>query len=579
MKRFTIVFLLILIICIIGKASADAVTPPIEKSSNLVLYLPLDEGTGTITSDQSGNGNDGVISNCTWVVGRYGYALEFPDTGGNSYIKINTSDSLNVSYFTIAFWIYIKEDRTNSNVFKITKYIYPTGYTIWLTWSGGSSYAYPGIKIDDESGYWSTDVNLGEWVWVVIIYDGTYAKLYVNGKYTGNDAYVPAGAADANAEDLYIIGNDVIVDEIRMWNTTLTASEIEKMYEALRVKIYNELNFTELDAVNSTLNLRKTYQYNLSVDSIVNAAIIFHKDLKEYGDFILTAISDGYEKRNYVVNLMEQARVELNAYLPPSDQAVTALFKLKDYTGRFTQNPILIMKKATPNGLITVLSQYFDTSYQTYVYLVSGEYYQIYISNGQEMRNVGYYTTTVSTSSEIIIGNLTIQPVTYGKPVQFKWSIDNDTITFEYATAYGTTTYVNFTLKNETSTIYYAESTEQSGSFMYSGLNPNETTWLIFYANNTEGEIYFKTVLFAPTKKEGIVISPPLGNLLFGGLAILVALIATPLSLPFGLVLATAVVGFATYMGWMDLGWNVVWALAVISIISFFVESRMRGGS
>ncbi len=46
-----------------GQAFASAPT------DGLVGYWPMDEGSGTITHDTSGNGNNGTINGATWVAG------------------------------------------------------------------------------------------------------------------------------------------------------------------------------------------------------------------------------------------------------------------------------------------------------------------------------------------------------------------------------------------------------------------------------------------------------------------------------------------------------------------------------
>ena len=43
----------------------------VTNDSSLVLYLPFDEGTGTVTKDRSSSGKDGTLfGNPTWVAGR-----------------------------------------------------------------------------------------------------------------------------------------------------------------------------------------------------------------------------------------------------------------------------------------------------------------------------------------------------------------------------------------------------------------------------------------------------------------------------------------------------------------------------
>ena len=63
----------------------------VTDDSSLLLYLPFDEGTGTVTKDRSSSGKDGTFAgNPTWVAGKRGYALELDGTG----------DQINVENFS-----------------------------------------------------------------------------------------------------------------------------------------------------------------------------------------------------------------------------------------------------------------------------------------------------------------------------------------------------------------------------------------------------------------------------------------------------------------------------------------------
>ncbi len=75
----------------------------IDQAQGLVLYLPFDEGSGTIAKDYSGNGNDGTLCNgatCgvqgpTWTTGKVGGALSFD--GVDDYVIVPDSASLNIT--------------------------------------------------------------------------------------------------------------------------------------------------------------------------------------------------------------------------------------------------------------------------------------------------------------------------------------------------------------------------------------------------------------------------------------------------------------------------------------------------
>src|SRR5262249_17783943 len=65
----------------------------------------LDEGSGTTTADQSGNHNNGTLSNATWSAsGKFGKALSF--NGTNSFVSVPDANSLDLtSGLTVEGWV------------------------------------------------------------------------------------------------------------------------------------------------------------------------------------------------------------------------------------------------------------------------------------------------------------------------------------------------------------------------------------------------------------------------------------------------------------------------------------------
>jgi hypothetical protein len=73
--------------------------------NGLVLWLPMDEGSGNIAYDYSGNNNHGTLYNGpAWVDGKIGKALNFSQAS-NQRVVVNDPLSLRVNDYTIVFWI------------------------------------------------------------------------------------------------------------------------------------------------------------------------------------------------------------------------------------------------------------------------------------------------------------------------------------------------------------------------------------------------------------------------------------------------------------------------------------------
>lgn len=92
---YSVSFILVLVLALTSMAKAD-----------LVAYWPLDEGTGTIAVDVSGNGNDATINgNPTWQEGVFGQALAFD--GSSDYLQASVDNvPIGSSPFTVAAWIW-----------------------------------------------------------------------------------------------------------------------------------------------------------------------------------------------------------------------------------------------------------------------------------------------------------------------------------------------------------------------------------------------------------------------------------------------------------------------------------------
>ena len=72
--------------------------------ADLVGHWSLDEGTGSVANDRSGNGNHGTVNGATWVDGRHGMALSF--NGVDDYVEMPVVDGLEaMSNMTAAAWI------------------------------------------------------------------------------------------------------------------------------------------------------------------------------------------------------------------------------------------------------------------------------------------------------------------------------------------------------------------------------------------------------------------------------------------------------------------------------------------
>ncbi len=286
-KSFTIVEVLVVIgvIAIVVTLVYIAASPAITRSritqgilwsrhiyqvlgAEAVGIWELDEGEGITVYDSSGNNNNGTLGdgNCvpgsgscpSWtdenpfkyagVQGRY--ALSF-DTDYNDYVQIPHSEIQNTVFgtstvFTLAAWVYPK-----------VWYSYPT--VINKATCGNWSCTTNGMWATNEFGFccvMGSNVpgnpdggaiiecnkpSAGNWYHLVCTADGTYLKLYINGALKGTDLISRITyPRSANTAPIILSRRTIgegpslngLIDEVRIYSSTLTAMQIKTLYYA-----------------------------------------------------------------------------------------------------------------------------------------------------------------------------------------------------------------------------------------------------------------------------------------------------------------------------------------------------------
>jgi hypothetical protein len=199
----------------------------------LVGWWKLDEDSGTMAVDWSGNGNHGALQgDPQWVPGQVGGALEFDGSG--DFVDCGNQESLTITGdITLMCWI---------KVAAFTK----TWETILA--KGDDSYRMSRGPGDGDSIHFgangtgtnldaNTSVTTDTWRHVALVYDGTNKIVYIDG---AEDARLAStGSIATSSYDLFIgansqqVGRNLtgLVDDVRVHNRALTQDDIR---EAMR---------------------------------------------------------------------------------------------------------------------------------------------------------------------------------------------------------------------------------------------------------------------------------------------------------------------------------------------------------
>jgi len=252
--------------------------------SGLVAAWPMDEGEGDVIADVSGNNNTGDLANgVLWNSGHLANGLYFD--GKDDYVQLGSSPSLDINgeAVTLSVWVKLKvrpgdlpsaygpiydsdqdsyvlyEDRGNKELrFKVT------------TSSGAER---PGIKEED--------LPLEEWLHIVGVYDGSRARIYMNGElmdeHTGLSGTVKTGQSARLGENQnsYFKGG---IDDVQVYAQALSEKEINELYlgKETSAGIADHkvaADFALLHNYPNPFNPRTTIQYRIAAAGMVELAI------------------------------------------------------------------------------------------------------------------------------------------------------------------------------------------------------------------------------------------------------------------------------------------------------------------
>jgi hypothetical protein len=226
----------------------------------LVLWLKLDEGSGTTVADSSGYGNSGTLysgatvcsnpptAGCpTWVDGKIGKALSFD--GVDDYVDLRSRSSLDITnQITITAWVKFT-GTTQQNIYSRGEYY-------------GGKLGVEATIISKQPNFWlgngvtaqyltaSQVLTENEWHYLAFVWDGTIKKIYIDDKsdpstqtFTGPISYWHQNAMIGRRSSVSMAYFNGTIDEVRIYNRALSAEEIQALYYA---GLTNKFNVTFL---------------------------------------------------------------------------------------------------------------------------------------------------------------------------------------------------------------------------------------------------------------------------------------------------------------------------------------------
>src|SRR3989344_4224642 len=209
---------------------------PPPSSNGLVAHWKLDDGSGLIALDSSGNGTTGTLQgNPVWSIGKIGGSLDF--NGVNQYVSLPNIDVVGTG-ITIATWVNFDSFPSNSDarfVSKATNVLENDHYWMLGQTNNGNNRLRFRLKTDGNTNTLiasSGNLSVNTWYHVAAVYDGSAMKLFLDGVEVGSvaksgtistNSSVPVNLARNPDGSNYL---DAELDEVRIYNRGLSANEI-----------------------------------------------------------------------------------------------------------------------------------------------------------------------------------------------------------------------------------------------------------------------------------------------------------------------------------------------------------------
>ena len=380
---------------------------PGESDISLLAYWKLDGNANDETGVNNGTVNGATITN----KGRFGQTYEFD--GVNDYINVSNGNSLSISgNISIFTWIYplASPDETRGVV---TKSDYD--YVLAIRTNKVR------VILRGTTCSWQNSVstfNLNEWSSIGFTYNGTHLTHYING--VGDTPIACTGNINTQSKDLdigrYALGSTYFngtIDEIRIYNRSLSASEVLELYnESLKSDKFVIRGTGEQGLTNETgLVSHWKFQSNANDEMDLNNGTVGGAVITNKGIFGKAYSFNGssYINLGTNINLSGNQTFTLSAWVKPISSKETAVIISKFNAGSNGEWNFYLYNRAVAVHMECGTYTHFSSAtlslnkWAQVVFVYDGEVKKIYINGAFDSEESGSCSLP-STTEKVVIG-------------------------------------------------------------------------------------------------------------------------------------------------------------------------------
>lgn len=252
----------------------------LDTANSAVGYWPLQETTGTIATDTTGNGHDGTLANLTFdsnsITGPTNWLPTALEADGTTLQRVEIPDNSDLrggNQVSLSAWIDISIDETIVPISKGSS-VTEKDYSIIKYDSNHGTYP-------NQSGYYSetggTDYRVmavhptsNQWLHVVVSYDNTTGSTstYFDGVLVATGSTAGESASTSSPLVLFTLpyetsGRAGAIAGLGMWDRILTPLEVNDLYVGPVPISLNSPAISGMPTIGSTLDLNlATWNHN-----------------------------------------------------------------------------------------------------------------------------------------------------------------------------------------------------------------------------------------------------------------------------------------------------------------------------